>query len=145
MGACIALSLSLLWQGLLAVRRPLLLHWPALTPVVRALCLPLSCEPVTAGVDLWQLAPVHWTPAGLQGVRLDWTLSHRAPTTQTTPAVAMTVVDARGQILSQRILSPEQWGAPMQLAPGLRQEGHLQLQGPETRHISAIRLQAVDR
>lgn len=144
MGLCIALSLSLLWQGLLAVRRPLLLQWPALTPVVHVLCLPIACEPVPPGTDLWQLAPIHWTPGHAQGVRLDWTLSHRAPTPQATPALQMTVVDARGQILSQRILSPEQWGAPAQLAPGLRQEGHLQLQGPESRHISAIRLNPID-
>jgi hypothetical protein len=111
-GAAAFLAVLLILQLGLAGRERLAAAWPAVAPVLSALCAPLGCriEPprqiaalVVEGSNLRQL------PAE-QGYELLVALRNRASFTVRMPSFELTLTDGQGHALLRKVLSAQQLG-----------------------------------
>jgi predicted Zn finger-like uncharacterized protein len=124
--AGLALALMLAAQALVQWRDTVAARWPALTPLLEALCQPTGCR-IEAPRQLDQLAVAGTalTRAGGPGqYRLVVTLNNHAPVALMLPALELTLSDAQGQMVARKVLLPQDLG-PLRTVPA---HGELSLQ-----------------
>jgi len=111
--AALLLAAAALLQGARAFHDPLFVHWPAARPVLDRLCPLAGCETgprrLIEGLRIESSALVHLGDEG-RLVRLTLTLRNRHPLPLQPPAVELTLTDARGDIVSRRVLLPAELG-----------------------------------
>ncbi len=106
------LALLLAGQIAIAGRDTLAARWPALTPVLEAICRPLACR-----VGPWRQADAVVIEASdfqrLQAdrFRLGVTLHNRTERPVAMPAIELTLTDAQGQPLARRVLDAQELDA----------------------------------
>jgi predicted Zn finger-like uncharacterized protein len=120
--AALLLAGAALLQGARAFHDPIAVHWPAARPLLDALCPLAGCTTgprrLIEGLRVESSALVHLDDGGRQ-VRLTLTLRNRHPLPLAPPAVELTLTDARGDIVSRRVLRPAELGVRSdRIAPG---------------------------
>jgi predicted Zn finger-like uncharacterized protein len=116
----LAAQLLVLWRDTLAAR------WPAVAPVLQALCGLSGCR-IEPPRQLEQLAVAGTalSRAGAVGqYRLVVTLSNHAPVALMLPALELTLSDAQGALVARKVLLPQDLG-PQRTVPA---HGELTLQ-----------------
>ena len=121
------LGLVLVFQMLLAWRAMLLVHWPQLGRVAQQWCGTLACRAQwQPPFSLWSLQAQPLVLDGA-GYRLSWTLSHSATEALSVPDLALTLLDAQGQVVSSQRLTASMTAAPVTLAAGQIWQGTLRV------------------
>jgi len=120
--AALLLSGAAVLQGARAFHDPIAVHWPAARPVLATLCGVVGCDTSPRrhieGLRVESSALIH-VDGDSQRVRLTLTLRNRHPLPVQPPAVELTLTDARGNIVSRRVLQPAQLGVRTdRIAPG---------------------------
>lgn len=119
--AAAVLGLTLAAQLGIGARDSIAARWPAARPLLEALCAPLDCR-IEAPRRIDQLAV---ESSGLTRMaegpvyRLAMVLRNRGDTSLMLPAVDLSLTDSGGALVSRRILSAAELGAPRAtIAPG---------------------------
>jgi len=111
--AALLLAAAALLQGARALHDPIAVHWPAARPLLDALCPLAGCETAPRrlldGLRVESSTLVHLDDGG-RLVRLTLTLRNRHPLPLEPPAVELTLTDARGDLVSRRVLRPAELG-----------------------------------
>jgi predicted Zn finger-like uncharacterized protein len=120
--AALALPLLLGMQVALHHRDLVAARWPATAEVLRAVCAPLGCT-VSAPRSLDALTVESSGLTRIDGTplyRLQVALRNRAPWAVAMPALDLTLTDARGDIVSRRVLQAADFAgsAPAELGAG---------------------------
>ena len=115
-------AMVLAWQLAVALRAEILMRWPQAQPLLAHLCQPLGCQvewPMQPALLAVLASDLQAVP-GTSALELDVTLRNRAPFPQALPAIELTLMDTRGQVIARRVFTPAEYGAPPQgsLAPG---------------------------
>jgi predicted Zn finger-like uncharacterized protein len=120
-GAAAVLGLTLVVQLGIGARDSIAARWPAARPLLEALCAPLDCR-IEAPRRIDRLAV---ESSGLTRMaegpvyRLAMVLRNRGDTPLMLPAVDLSLTDSGGALVSRRILSAAELGAPRAtIAPG---------------------------
>jgi predicted Zn finger-like uncharacterized protein len=111
--AALLLAAAALLQGARAFHDPIAVHWPAARPLLGLLCPLAGCATgprrLIEGLRVESSALVHLDDGG-RLVRLTLTLRNLHPLPLAPPAVELTLTDARGDIVSRRVLQPAELG-----------------------------------
>lgn len=110
-------------QLLFALRSEVLMRWPQAQPIYVQVCERLGCTVEWPAVSdqIAVLASDLQRLPGTPAYELNVTLRNRAPYPQTLPALEVTLTDARGQVVSRRVVPAAEYrleGQPDHLAPG---------------------------
>jgi predicted Zn finger-like uncharacterized protein len=111
--AALLLAAAALLQGVRAFHDPIAVHWSAARPLLDLLCPLAGCATaprrLIEGLRVESSALVHLDDTGRR-VRLTLTLRNRLPLPLAPPAVELSLTDARGDIVSRRVLQPAELG-----------------------------------
>ncbi len=90
---------------------------PGLRPLIGAVCQVLPCRENTAGgLENWSLSHSALQPHLGQRYLLTAALTNQADTAQACPSLQLTLMDFKGQALTQRVFTPRQYSKTPELA-----------------------------
>lgn len=121
--ACVLAAVVLAAQLLMAFRSEVLMRWPQAQPIYAQVCERLGCTVnwPTQSDQIAVLASDLQVLPGRSAYELNVTLRNRAPFPQALPALEVTLTDARGQVITRKVVSAAEYRAEAQrdpLAPG---------------------------
>lgn len=111
-GVAGVLAVALALQILIDRRDTLAAHWPALTPVLAALCQPLACRVAPPRqLDAVVIESSNFQRLQVDRFRLSASVRNRAEWVVAMPAIELTLTDAQDQPLLRRVLAMQELGA----------------------------------
>jgi predicted Zn finger-like uncharacterized protein len=129
------LSIGLVGQLIFHHRDTLAARWPALEPVLSAVCAPLDCRvDMPRKLNALRVASVALNETDTAGVyRLALSVLNEGDTPVRTPSIDLQLTDARGQTQVRRVLSATELGArasAIEVATEMPMQALLRVQGP---------------
>ncbi|MDR0458021.1 MAG: DUF3426 domain-containing protein, partial [Burkholderiaceae bacterium] len=111
------LVLTLAVQVAVGLRDSLVAQHPGVRPLLQALCRPARCQ-ITPWrhLDAVVIDSSALARTGSDAFRFAVTLRNNGAAPVAMPALELALTDALNQPLARRVLSPADWGAPLQLA-----------------------------
>lgn len=120
-------------------------HWqqtPWVARTLQAACAQLGCAlPPAREPELLKIESAHFVRTE-EGYRLEWALRSLSVWPLRMSAMELALTDEAGQVLAQRVLMPQDWGAPEQLQPNQTREAVVLVQVPQDLPVSNYRLLA---